>query len=77
MNIVTCPHCNDLVQIEQVNCGIFRHAVFKCNNEPIPPHLSKDECQRLTEESSIYGCAKPFRIVYENNEIKAVVCDYI
>jgi hypothetical protein len=76
-NIVECPHCNHLVQIEQVNCGIFRHAVFKHNDEPIQPHSSKEECEKLLKDGIINGCAKPFRIIFENSEMKAIICDYI
>lgn len=77
MNIVDCPHCNLLVEIEQVNCGIFRHAVFRHNNEPIPPHASKEECEKWLNENAVNGCAKPFQIVIENGEMKAVICDYV
>jgi DNA-directed RNA polymerase II subunit RPB1 len=30
--LVTCPHCHLLVEIEQVNCAIFRHGI---NNDDI------------------------------------------
>jgi len=73
MLIITCPHCKEPVFIEQINCAIFRHAVYKTNMEPIPPHSSKEECDRLKEHNLIWGCGKPFRIV---NNI-AVSCDYI
>ena len=23
--ILICPHCNEFIIIEQINCGIFRH----------------------------------------------------
>lgn len=74
---VTCPHCNGNVIIEQINCAIFRHGVFKNNGEQINPHLSKNECDRLVESNLIYGCGKPFRVLFKNNILEAEICDYI
>ena len=71
--LVNCPHCNDLIIIEEINCGIFRHAWYKINHQQINPHLSKTECDELIKNNSIYGCCKPFKII--NN--RAIECDYI
>lgn len=73
--IVKCPHCNEFVFIESINCGIFRHAVFKHNMEPIPPHSSKADCDRLASQT--YGCGKPFKIVSKEGVYEIEVCDYI
>jgi hypothetical protein len=73
MNVV-CPHCACEIWIEELNCRIFRHAVYISNMEPIPPHSSQLECERLVAESLVYGCAKPFRIT-EQNQVE--ICDYI
>ena len=67
-----CPHCTGIVEIIAINCGIFRHGIYK-NGEQIPPHLPKIECDRLARLDMIYGCGKPFK--YENE--KLVACDYI
>jgi len=67
--IVECPHCKNLVEIIQLNCRIFRHAV-DANFIQLSPHAPKEICEKQT----VYGCGKPFRI-NENNE--AVKCDYI
>lgn len=71
--IVVCPHCADLIIIEQLNCCIFRHGVKKDTFQPINPHAKKQECDYLVENNLIYGCGKPFRVT--NN--KAEICDYI
>jgi hypothetical protein len=71
--IVQCPHCNDYVYIEQLNCRIFRHACYK-NGEPIPPHSTKEECDRLVASGQVFGCAKPFQIL-DDGTVK--ICDYI
>lgn len=71
--IVTCPHCKQYVWIEEINCGIFRHGVYKMNGEQLPPHASKEVCNIAFEKNQIYGCGKPFRIVNSS----ALICDYI
>jgi hypothetical protein len=44
------------------------------NGEPINPHETEKECNRLVEEDLVYGCAKPFQLnVLDEPEI----CDYI
>ena len=45
--IITCPHCNDYIEIIELNCCIFRHGVYKSNNEQINPHLDKEQCDNL------------------------------
>jgi hypothetical protein len=70
---VICPHCNGMVIIEQLNCAIFRHGIFKNTGKQIPPHASKEECDNWVKNNDIYGCGKPFQVI----ENKAVVCEYI
>jgi hypothetical protein len=75
--IVKCPHCNDDILIEQINCAIFRHGAFRSNMMQIPPHLPKSQCDELYEKQHIYGCGKPFRLVFKNDKHEAEVCDYL
>lgn len=75
--IVCCPHCNLYVEIEEINCSIFRHAILKKNNKQINPHSSKADCDRYITNNMIIGCGKPFRLILENNDYKAIECDYI
>ena len=72
--VITCPHCNQLVIIAEMNCRKFRHAIYKSNGEQINPHSSKAICDELTSNDLIYGCGKPFYIDSNN---KLIVCDYI
>ena len=74
---VECPHCKDLIIIEQLNCKIFRHGAFKSNNQQINPHLSKQDCDNLILQDLIYGCGKPFMLIIVDNCYKAIECDYI
>lgn len=75
--VVNCPHCNNPVLIEQLNCKIFRHGIFKSNNIQINPHSSKQDCDYYINNDLIYGCGRPFRIVENNNEIETEICEYI
>lgn len=76
--IIICPHCNDPVIIQELNCKIFRHAVLKSNGQQIDPHTTKKECENFIRNDMIYGCGKPFQIQSnENGEFVAIVCDYI
>lgn len=74
---VQCPHCGEYVVIEQINCAIFRHGVIKTTLVQINPHLPKTQCDKLKDLDLIYGCGKPFKVISENNEWKAIECDYI
>ena len=47
----------------EINCGIFRHAVYKSNLMQIPPHENKINCDKLIADEMVYGCAKPFQII--------------
>ena len=76
--VVNCPHCQEPVLIEKLNCRIFRHGTYINTNEQIPPHTSKEICDNLVQEKRIYGCGKPFQIVEDpTSEWCAIVCDYI
>ena len=73
--IVTCPHCHDPVIIQQINCGIFRHGIFRHNNKQIPPHSSKQDCDIFVEHNLIFGCGKPFSVKKDTYQVE--ICDYI
>ena len=75
--IILCPHCNDPIIIQEINCGIFRHAVLKANNQQINPHAPKKDCDNYINNNLIYGCGKPFKIIKNNNNLEAVKCEYI
>lgn len=76
--VVECPHCHLSVWIEEINCAIFRHGVFRDTHVQVPPHASKTECDDLVARDLIIGCGKPFRVVVDGDaNATAVVCDYI
>jgi len=76
--VVTCPHCQDPIFIDALNCCIFRHGVLKTNGKQINPHSSKELCDFYINKNMIYGCGKPFQIIRNlDGEYNAVICEYI
>ena len=75
--VVFCPHCEEIVLLEKLNCCIFRHGVFKDSEKQMNPHASKEECDKYIKEQKIYGCGKPFKVIKIGDEFKTQVCDYI
>ena len=69
---VTCPHCSDIILIEQLNCRIFRHGILKSSGNQMDPHAPKEICDELIEKHKIYGCGMPFEII----DGTAVKCEY-
>jgi hypothetical protein len=78
-NVIICPHCNEFIIIEELNCCIFRHGTYKTNGNQIDPHLPKTQCDYLFQQNLIFGCGKPFQIIKDenNNIIRVEICDYI
>lgn len=76
--ILPCPNCSLLVYIQDINCAIFRHGIYKTNGEQIDPHLCKEKCDELSKRDQIWGCGKPFKLILINDsEAQLVACDYI
>lgn len=78
--IFQCPHCGEyvLVYLRDLNCKIFRHAVFKNNYVNINPHTSREDCINLINKQQIFGCAKPFQIIQlPNNTFQVQQCNYV
>lgn len=84
--LLTCPHCDGNIQIQenQINCSIFRHAIWKNPvremKTPFNPHAPKKEVDAALKNGEIFGCGKPFKFKYINKTTKRgklVECDYI
>ena len=75
--ILQCPHCNDFIIIEKINCGIFRHGYIIKNGKQIDPHAPKDICDFYIKKKLIYGCGKPFKVTQNVDKFNTEICDYI
>lgn len=78
-NIFKCPSCytDIIVFSNEINCGIFRHGIYKHNYEQIDPHASKEICDELVNQNKIFGCGKPFRILTNNDNYIIEKCSYV
>ena len=62
-----------VVYKNELNCRIFRCGYNKTNNQQIPQHLPKIECDKLRNDPNIIGCTRPYKF-----ELDApTICDYI
>ena len=70
-----------MIVIEQINCGIFRHAVWKETMEPVHPHATQEQLEEWLRTEKIFGCGKPFRLIHKAGadaiEYTPIVCEYI
>lgn len=69
-----CPHCGGYIQVAktEINCQIFRHGQYK-TGQAVPPHSSKEVCDRLVASHLVYGCCKPLK--FDGHTV--TICDYI
>lgn len=75
-----CPHCKEIfvVNTNEINCGVFRHAVYKNDMNPINPHETEVNCNKLVADGMVFGCAKPLKILkLPNDKFIVEPCDYI
>ena len=77
LKIIECPHCNKFILIEELNCKIFRHGIFKNTGQQIDPHSTQEQCYYYIVNNLIHGCGKPFKINIINNKYIPEICDYI
>ena len=77
MMVIKCPHCEEYIEIESINCGIFGHGQYRTNGQQLPPHSPKELCDKVYQENLIYGCGKPFRVHITDNTPDVTICEYI
>lgn len=81
--LFNCPHClgSIVVQCQEVNCQIFRHAVLKDAGVQVNPHSCQQELEALKNNNLLYGCGGPFRLIkspaHSSHWTHAEACDYI
>ncbi len=73
---ILCPTCGGSIEIESINCGIFRHAVYKTNGNQVDPHSSQLILDILLQNDQIWGCGKPFKVKEIDGKINVEICDY-
>lgn len=58
MLIIYCPHCKGAIEIESINCMIFRHAIYK-DGQPYNPHATDEQIEN--DINNILGCGIMFK----------------
>lgn len=71
--IIQCPHCNQTIEVIELNCCIFRCGIYKATFQQIDPHSPKEQCDSLVNNNLIYGCGKPFKIEKKNYTILRII----
>ena len=51
--ILKCPHCEDFILIEKINCGIFRHGIITKTGKQMNSHETKEKCDELKNKNLI------------------------
>ena len=69
---IYCPSCKVPIEIEAVNCGIFRCGVYKVTGAQLDPHATQAVCENAVKANMIWGCGKPFSLETGTPE----VCEY-
>ena len=77
MLVFNCVWCGNIITVvlKDLNCKIFRHAIYKNNYEQVNPHMSESECNRLVISDSDM-CCKPFEIIEIDNKYYVKKCEY-
>lgn len=77
-----CPNCDGTIVVKEneTNCLIFRHGAYlqvahPQYGQPINPHESKENVEKLVDQGIISGCGKP--IMMGSDKRKVYVCGYI
>lgn len=66
-----CPVCGICIQIDEVNCKIFRCG--RLLSGYINPHASKDEIANLMASADwLGGCGTPLQYVEEQNRLEVI-----
>jgi hypothetical protein len=73
MSVIKCPHCDEYIEILEINCKIFRHAYY-LDYRPVNSHATKEELDELIKNNNLFGCGRPF---YYDGKEPPRVCGYI
>lgn len=66
MLIISCPNCGGMIEIESINCMIFRHAIYK-DGRPYNPHSTDQQVEQ--DKEHILGCGVQFKYDGTNEPI--------
>jgi uncharacterized protein YciI len=68
MIIITCPNCNQQMEIVKINCKIFIHGYIKNKFKQVNPHSKLEYINQLKNNNNLLGCGAKFK--YDGNNIQ-------
>lgn len=68
MHIISCPNCNQQIEIVAINCKIFVHGYIKNQFKQVNPHSKLEYINQLKNNNNLLGCGAKFH--YDGNTIK-------
>ena len=64
---ITCPHCNEVIEIEKVKCGIFLHAYNTKTGKSLNPHTKWYHVDKIRRSGNLVGCGGRFKLQLDKN----------
>jgi hypothetical protein len=58
MHIIFCPSCGGCIEVESINCQIFRHAIYR-DGSLYNPHATDQQIE--TDRDVLLGCGVQFQ----------------
>jgi len=69
---INCPHCDEIIFITTLKCGLFLHAANKQNMKALNPHSTKYQIDKLKNSGMMIGCGGKFSIIMNSGELISV-----
>jgi hypothetical protein len=66
---INCPHCDEIVYITKVKCGLFLHAANNKTMKSLNPHSKQYQIDKLRKNGMLLGCGGKFSIIINNGEL--------
>jgi hypothetical protein len=70
IRIINCPHCNNQIFIEKINCKIFIHGYKKSTMKQVGPHGKLKYINKLKSKNNLLGCGGKFK--YNGKDITLI-----
>ncbi len=59
---IQCPHCDDVIEIEKVKCGVFLHAYNTKTGKTLNPHTKLYKVDKIRQSGYLIGCGGKFKL---------------
>ena len=66
---ISCPHCDDIIYITMIKCGLFIHAYNTKTKKAVNPHSKWYQVDKIRQSGNIMGCGGRFKLNNNNGII--------